>query len=153
MKDSLNESDLEIDASGNLWFLSTNYGDDKDRVLVRGDGRPTYFGTDVAYHLDKLQRGFDTLINIWGSDHHGYIKRIAASIKSLGYDSAKFKVQLVQFANLIKDSSKIKMSTRSGNFYSLSKLIDEVGKDAARFFYLFKQADQHMDFNLSLIHI
>lgn len=150
MKDSLKEDDFEIDASGNVWFLSTNYGDDKDRVLIRDDGRPTYFGTDVAYHLDKLQRGFDTLINIWGSDHHGYIKRIAASIQSLGYDSSQFKVQLVQFANLIKDGSKIKMSTRSGNFYSLSKLIDEVGKDAARFFYLFKQADQHMDFDIDM---
>ncbi len=133
-----------------IWLNTSNAGDDKNRVLIRDDGRATYFASDVAYHKDKIDRGFNKLINVWGADHHGYIKRINASINALGFDEDKLNVQLVQFANLFKDGNKIKMSTRSGDFFSLSDLIDEIGTDAARFYYLSKQADQHLDFDLDL---
>lgn len=135
---------------GAYWLRSTNYDDDKDRVLIRTDGRVTYLASDVAYHKDKLDRGFDQLINIWGSDHHGYIKRIEAAIESVGYSKSSLLVLLVQFANLFQDGKKLKMSTRSGTFYDLGKLIELVGADVTRFFYLAKQADQHLDFDVSL---
>ena len=135
---------------GNIWFKSSDFGDDKDRVLIRADGRQTYFASDVAYHKDKLDRGFDEIINIWGSDHHGYIKRVEASLEGLGYDKNKLSVKLVQFANLIKDGLPVKMSTRSGEFYSLEDLLSDVGSDVARFYYLSKQTDQHLDFDLDL---
>ena len=134
-----------------IWLNTESSGDDKHRVLVRDDGRPTYFASDVAYHKDKIDRGFDTLINVWGADHHGYIKRIEASIEALGSEKEKMIVKLVQFANLYKNGKKVKMSTRSGDFFTLENLIDEIGSDASRFYYLSKQADQHLD--LSLIHI
>jgi arginyl-tRNA synthetase len=136
--------------NGALWLDTSSAKDDKNRVLVREDGRPTYFASDVAYHKDKIDRGFDTLINVWGADHHGYIKRIESSIEGLGFDKNKLNVQLVQFANLFKDGKKVKMSTRSGEFYTLSDLVDEIGRDAARFYYLSKQADQHLDFDIDL---
>ena len=104
----------------------------------------------MAYHRNKLDRGFDTIINVWGADHHGYIKRIEATIEALGYSKRQMQVQLVQFANLFEDGSKIKMSTRSGNFYTLKKLIDDIGPDASRFYYLSKQADQHLDFDIGI---
>ena len=135
---------------GNIWFKSSDFGDDKDRVLIRADGRQTYFASDVAYHKDKLDRGFDEIINIWGSDHHGYIKRVEASLEGLGYDKNKLSVKLVQFANLIKGGLPVKMSTRSGEFYSLEDLLSDVGSDVARFYYLSKQTDQHLDFDLDL---
>jgi arginyl-tRNA synthetase len=118
---------------GNIWFKSSDFGDDKDRVLIRADGRQTYFASDVAYHKDKLDRGFDEIINIWGSDHHGYIKRVEASLEGLGYDKNKLSVKLVQFANLIKGGLPVKTSTRSGEFYSLEDLLGDVGSDVARF--------------------
>ena len=133
-----------------IWLNTKISGDDKHRVLVRDDGRPTYFASDVAYHKDKIDRGFDTLINVWGADHHGYIKRIEASIEALGSKKEKMVVKLVQFANLYKNGEKVKMSTRSGDFFSLENLIDEIGSDASRFYYLSKQADQHLDFDLDL---
>ena len=129
-----------------IWLNTESSGDDKHRVLVRDDGRPTYF----AYHKDKIDRGFDTLINVWGADHHGYIKRIEASIEALGSKKEKMIVKLVQFANLYKNGKKVKMSTRSGDFFTLGNLIDEIGSDASRFYYLSKQADQHLDFDLDL---
>lgn len=135
---------------GALWLNTSSAKDDKNRVLVREDGRPTYFASDVAYHKDKIDRGFDTLINVWGADHHGYIKRIESSIEGLGFDKEKLNVQLVQFANLFRDGKKVKMSTRSGEFYTLKDLIKEIGRDAARFYYLSKQADQHLDFDIDL---
>ncbi len=135
---------------GALWLNTSLAKDDKNRVLVREDGRPTYFASDVAYHKDKIDRGFDTLINVWGADHHGYIKRIESSIEGLGFDKEKLNVQLVQFANLFRDGKKVKMSTRSGEFYTLKDLIKEIGRDAARFYYLSKQADQHLDFDIDL---
>ena len=148
--DTLSTSKLAYEDNGAIWLDTSKSGDDKNRVLIRDDGRATYFASDVAYHKDKIDRGFDKLINVWGADHHGYIKRIEASIEGLGFDKEKLDVQLVQFANLFKDGSKVKMSTRSGDFYSLADLISEIGTDASRFYYLSKQADQHLDFDLNL---
>ena len=135
---------------GAVWLNTEKSGDDKHRVLIRDDGRATYFASDVAYHKDKVDRKFDKLINVWGADHHGYIKRIEASIEALGDKKEKLIVKLVQFANLFKNGKKMKMSTRSGEFYSLRDLINDIGSDAARFYYLSKQADQHLDFDLDL---
>ena len=148
--DTLITSKLAYEDNGAIWLDTSKSGDDKNRVLIRDDGRATYFASDVAYHKDKIDRGFDKLINVWGADHHGYIKRIEASIEGLGFDKEKLDVQLVQFANLFKDGSKVKMSTRSGDFFSLADLIGEIGTDASRFYYLSKQADQHLDFDLNL---
>ena len=148
--DKLIKNKLAYEDSGAIWLDTSKSGDDKNRVLIRDDGRATYFASDVAYHKDKIDRGFDKLINVWGADHHGYIKRIEASIEGLGFDKEKLDVQLVQFANLFKDGSKVKMSTRSGDFFSLADLIGEIGTDASRFYYLSKQADQHLDFDLNL---
>ena len=133
-----------------IWLNTDISGDDKHRVLVRDNGKATYFASDVAYHKNKIDRGFDKLINIWGADHHGYIKRIEASIENLGSNKNKLIVKLVQFANLFKDGKKVKMSTRSGEFFTLKNLIEDIGSDAARFYYLSKQADQHLDFDLDL---
>jgi arginyl-tRNA synthetase len=136
--------------NGAIWLESTKFGDDKDRVIIREDGRGTYLSADLAYHRNKLDRGFDTIINVWGSDHHGYIKRIEATIEAMGYSKKQMQVQLVQFANLFENGSKVKMSTRSGNFYTLKQLIDDIGPDASRFYYLSKQADQHLDFDIGI---
>ena len=136
--------------NGAVWLESTKFGDDKDRVIIREDGRGTYLSADLAYHRNKLDRGFDTIVNVWGSDHHGYIKRIEATIEAMGYNKTQMQVQLVQFANLLENGSKVKMSTRSGNFYTLKQLIDDIGPDASRFYYLSKQADQHLDFDIGV---
>ena len=136
--------------NGAVWLESTKFGDEKGRVIIREDGRGTYLSADLAYHRNKLDRGFNTIINVWGSDHHGYIKRIEATIEAMGYNKKQMQVQLVQFANLLENGSKIKMSTRSGNFYTLKQLIDDIGPDASRFFYLSKQADQHLDFDIGI---
>ena len=136
--------------NGAIWLESSKFGDDKDRVIIREDGRGTYLSADLAYHRNKLDRGFDTIINVWGADHHGYIKRIEATIEAMGYSKKQMQVQLVQFANLFENGSKVKMSTRSGNFYTLKQLIDDIGPDASRFYYLSKQADQHLDFDIGI---
>jgi len=135
---------------GALWFKTTNYGDEKDRVVVRENGNHTYFASDIAYHLDKLERGYDKIINVWGADHHGYIPRVKASIDALGHNSNKLEILLVQFANLYRGGSKVQMSTRSGSFVTLEDLRAEVGNDAARFFYILRKSEQHMDFDLDL---
>jgi len=139
-----------VERGGAWWFLSTNYGDEKDRVVVRENGQPTYFASDIAYHQDKLARGFDLAINIWGSDHHGYIPRVKASLQALGLDPEKLKVVLVQFAVLYRGDEKLGMSTRSGEFVTLRSLREEIGSDAARFFYAQRKSEQHMDFDLDL---
>ena len=144
------KEDHTYEKNGATWLESSKFGDDKDRVIIREDGRGTYLSADLAYHKNKLDRGFDTIINVWGSDHHGYIKRIEASIEAVGYNKKQMKVQLVQFANLFENGSKVKMSTRSGNFYTLKQLIDDIGPDASRFYYLSKQADQHLDFDIAI---
>jgi arginyl-tRNA synthetase len=135
---------------GATWFASSQLGDEKDRVVVRDNGQTTYFASDIAYHMNKLDRGFDEIINIWGADHHGYIPRVRAAMQALGADESKLKVLLVQFAVLYRGSEKVQMSTRSGEFVTLRQLRNEVGKDAARFFYVMRKSEQHMDFDLKL---
>ena len=144
------QKDHAYEKNGAIWLESSKFGDDKDRVIIREDGRGTYLSADLAYHRNKLDRGFDTIINVWGADHHGYIKRIEATIEAMGYSKKQMQVQLVQFANLFENGSKVKMSTRSGNFYTLRQLIDDIGPDASRFYYLSKQADQHLDFDIGI---
>lgn len=135
---------------GALWFKSTSFGDDKDRVIIRDNGQSTYFASDIAYHLEKCARGFDLLVDVWGSDHHGYIPRVKAAMSALGQDAKKLDVQLVQFAILYRGAEKVPMSTRAGKFVTLRDLRKEVGNDAARFFYVLRSADQHLDFDLEL---
>ena len=135
---------------GALWFRSTNFGDEKDRVIQRENGQTTYFASDIAYHLDKLERGFDRVIDVWGADHHGYVPRVKAALQALDQDASKLDVLLVQFANLYSGGEKMQMSTRSGEFVTLRELREEVGRDAARFFYVMRRHDQHLDFDLDL---
>jgi arginyl-tRNA synthetase len=135
---------------GAIWFRSTDYGDTKDRVVVRDNGIKTYFASDIAYHYNKLARGYDKIINIWGSDHHGYIPRVRGAIKAMGEDDARLMVLLVQFAVLYRGTEKAAMSTRSGQFVTLRALREEIGTDATRFFYVMRRCDQHMDFDLDL---
>lgn len=135
---------------GATWFASSRLGDEKDRVVVRDNGQTTYFASDIAYHMNKLDRGFEQIINIWGADHHGYIPRVKAAMQALGADESKLKVLLVQFAVLYRGEERVQMSTRSGEFVTLRQLRDEVGKDAARFFYVMRKSEQHMDFDLKL---
>jgi arginyl-tRNA synthetase len=135
---------------GALWFTMDGEEDEKDRVLVRATGEPTYFAADAAYHKDKLQRGYDLLVDIWGSDHHGYVPRVRAAVEALGYDAGVLKVLLVQFVTLVREGTKISMSTRSGEFVTLREVLEEVGPDAARFFFLTKRCDSHLDFDLDL---
>ena len=146
----LQANDYLYKKEGTTWFKSMQLGDDKDRVVIRDNGQTTYFASDIAYHMNKLDRGYDQIINIWGADHHGYIPRINAALLALGADAEKLKVLLVQFAVLYRGDDKVSMSTRSGEFVTLRQLRGEVGKDAARFFYLMRRSDQHMDFDLKL---
>jgi arginyl-tRNA synthetase len=135
---------------GATWFASSRLGDEKDRVVIRENGQHTYFASDIAYHMNKLDRGFDRIIDIWGADHHGYIPRVQAAISALGADESKLQVLLVQFATLYRGDEKVQMSTRSGEFVTLRQLRNEVGRDAARFFYVMRRSEQHMDFDLKL---
>ncbi|HHA18274.1 MAG TPA: arginine--tRNA ligase, partial [Methylophaga sp.] len=148
--EQLKAANVLYEQGGAWWFKSTDFGDEKDRVVVRDNGQTTYFASDIAYHLNKFQRGFDTVIDIWGADHHGYIPRVKASLTAMNQDEDKLKVLLVQFAVLYRGDEKVAMSTRSGQFVTLRELREEVGKDAARFFYVMRGADQHMDFDLEL---
>ena len=136
--------------NGARWFKSTAFGDEKDRVVQRENGLFTYFASDIAYHLNKFERGFDKVINIWGADHHGYIARVNGAITALGLEAAKLQVALVQFAVLYRNGQKASMSTRSGEFVTLRELRGEVGNDACRFFYALRKSDQHLDFDLDL---
>lgn len=146
----LREKDHLYERDGAIWFASSQLGDEKDRVVVRENGQYTYFASDIAYHMNKLDRGFDQIIDIWGADHHGYVPRVRAAIQALGADESKLKVLLVQFAVLYRGEERVQMSTRSGEFVTLRQLRDEVGKDAARFFYVMRRSEQHMDFDLKL---
>lgn len=148
--EKLQEAGYLYEKDGATWFASSRLGDEKDRVVVRENGQMTYFASDIAYHLNKLERGFDQIINIWGADHHGYIPRVKAAIKALGGAPERLHVLLVQFAVLYRGEEKVQMSTRSGEFVTLRQLRNEVGKDAARFFYVMRKSDQHMDFDLKL---
>ena len=135
---------------GAKWFRSSDFGDEKDRVVQRANGEFTYFASDIAYHLNKFERGFDRAIDVWGADHHGYIQRVKGALQALALDPAKLEVALVQFAVLYRDGKKTSMSTRSGEFVTLRELRQEVGNDAARFFYVLRKSDQHLDFDLDL---
>jgi len=146
----LDENGHLYEKEGAIWFRSTHFGDDKDRVVKRDNGETTYFASDIAYHLNKFNRGFDKVINIWGADHHGYIPRVNAALEALEIDPKKLDVRLVQFAILYRGKERVQMSTRSGSFVTLRQLREEVGNDAARFFYVTRKAEQHMDFDLDL---
>jgi len=146
----LKKSGHVYEKEGALWFRSTDYGDEKDRVVVRENGQKTYFAHDIAYHMDKLERGYDQVIDIWGADHHGYVPRVKAALAAIGDDPERLHVLLVQFAILYKGGERMQMSTRSGEFVTLRELRHEVGNDAARFFYVLRKCEQHMDFDLDL---
>ena len=135
---------------GARWFRSSKFGDEKDRVLQRENGQYTYFASDISYHLNKFERGFDLVIDVWGADHHGYIPRVKGALEALGLDPARLTVALVQFAVLYRGGTKVPMSTRAGDFVTLRELRQEVGNDAARFFYVLRKSDQHLDFDLDL---
>ncbi len=136
---------------GALWFTMADQEDEKDRVLVRATGEPTYFAADAAYHRNKLERKYDLLIDIWGSDHHGYVPRVKAAVEALGHAPDVLRVLLVQFVTLVREGQKISMSTRSGEFVTLREVLEEVGPDAARFSFLTKRCDSHLDFDLDLV--
>lgn len=146
-----------LEASGHVyaqdgakWFRSSRFGDEKDRVIQRENGQYTYFASDISYHLNKFERGFDLVIDVWGADHHGYIPRVKGALEALGLDPARLTVALVQFAVLYRGGKKVSMSTRAGDFVTLRELRREVGNDAARFFYVLRKSDQHLDFDLDL---
>jgi arginyl-tRNA synthetase len=135
---------------GAKWFRSTAFGDEKDRVAQRENGQYTYFASDIAYHLNKFERGFDVVIDVWGADHHGYIPRVKGALTALGLNPDQLTIALVQFAVLYRNGEKVSMSTRAGEFVTLRELRREVGNDAARFFYVLRKSDQHLDFDLDL---
>ncbi len=141
---------LVYEKDGALWLKTSQYGDEKDRVLVKASGETTYFASDVAYHKDKLDRGFEVLINIWGADHHGYVPRMKASLMAMGKDEAVLKIVLVQLVSLMRDGKPVAMSTRAGDFTTLRDVVEEVGRDAARFFFLMRRPDSQLDFDLEL---
>lgn len=133
-----------------LWFRTTDFGDEKDRVVVRENGEPTYFAADIAYHRNKYERGFEEIIDVWGADHHGYLPRMYAAIQALGREKDTLKVVLVQLVNLLRGGKPVAMSTRSGEFVTLREVVDEVGKDAARYNFLMRRSDSHLDFDLEI---
>ncbi|MGE4546959.1 MAG: arginine--tRNA ligase, partial [Desulfurella sp.] len=148
----LKEKGYTYEKDGALWLKTTQFGDDKDRVLIKQDGKYTYFASDIAYHKNKfLSRNFDKVIDIWGSDHHGYVARVKAALEALNIDSQKLVVLLVQFVNLIQENNKISMSTRKANYIELKELVKEVGTDAARFIFVSKSINSHLDVNISLL--
>jgi len=146
----LTEAGHMYEKEGAIWFKATDFGGDKDRVAVMYNGQTTYFASDIAYHMEKLDRGFERVIDIFGADHHGYVTRVKASMKALGANTDQIDIPLVQFAILYRGGERVQMSTRSGSFVTLRELRDEVGNDAARFFYVMRKAEQHMDFDLDL---
>ncbi len=150
MLEELDKADLIYEEEGAKWFRATSLGDEKDWVVVRGGGQYTYFASDILYLKNKFSRGFQHLINIWGADHHGYVPRVQGMVKALGYPLEAFEVLLVQFVQLVSGGQKVSMSTRGGEFVPLSEVVKEVGKDAARFWFLTKSSDAHLEFDLDL---
>lgn len=146
----LKEKGYIYQKDGALWFRSQSFGDDKDRVVIKRDGSFTYLAPDIVYHREKFRRGFDRVINIWGPDHHGYIKRLVASVEALGFDRERISILIVQLATLYRNGVALSMSTRKGEFITLREVIDEVGRDVARFFFLMRKLDSHLDFDLTL---
>ncbi len=147
---SLKGKNLVFEKDGADWFRSTDFGDDKDRVVLKQDGEYTYFASDIAYHKDKLDRGFETIIDIWGADHHGYIPRIRSVLKAFGLSEEKFKVILVQIVSLLREGKPVQMSKRSGEFITLREVMDEVGADIAKFIFLTRRSDSHLDFDIEV---
>ncbi|HEB73597.1 MAG TPA: arginine--tRNA ligase [Candidatus Desulfofervidus auxilii] len=146
----LKDTGLAYEKDGALWFASSRFNDEKDRVLVRANGATTYFASDLAYHKNKFERGFHILIDLWGADHHGYVPRLKAGIQALGYDMEKLKILLVQLVHLKRGGKPLAMSTRAGEFVTLKEVLEEVGKDAARFIFLTRSCDSHLDFDLEV---
>ncbi|QHS23599.1 arginine--tRNA ligase [Virgibacillus sp. MSP4-1] len=148
--DYLKENDYLYEKDGAVWFKTTEFNDDKDRVLVKKDGNYTYLTPDIAYHQNKFDRGFDTLINVWGADHHGYIPRMKAAIEALGYNPEQLEVSIIQMVNLIQDGEIVKMSKRTGKAVTMVELAEEVGLDAVRYFFVMRSNDTHLDFDMDL---
>ncbi|HSS64244.1 MAG TPA: arginine--tRNA ligase [Gammaproteobacteria bacterium] len=148
--ETLRKADHAYDKDGAVWFKSTSFGDDKDRVIIRENGVPTYFASDIAYHMEKFERGFSRIIDVWGADHHGYVARVKGALAALGKDPGAFEVPIVQMVHLYRGGEKAFMSTRKGEFVTLRELRREVGNDAARFFYIMRRCEQHLDFDLDL---
>jgi len=148
--EQLKQKGFLFEQDGALWFKSTEFGDDKDRVIVKSDGSQTYLAPDMAYHQDKFKRGFSWLINLWGPDHHGYINRIKASIEAFGHKKDELSVVIVQLATIFRNGQEIQMSTRRGQYITLREVLDEVGKDASRFFFLMRRTSSHLDFDLEV---
>jgi len=146
----LAEKGLSFEQDDALWLRTTEFGDDKDRVLIKSDGSYTYFASDVAYHMEKFDRGFDRVIDVWGADHHGYIPRMKAMLAGLGHSPDDLEVLLIQMVNLLRDGKPYIMGKRSGNFITLKEVVDEVGRDACRFFFLMRRCDSQLDFDLEL---
>ncbi|MDA8079346.1 MAG: arginine--tRNA ligase [Nitrospiraceae bacterium] len=147
----LKEKGCMYEKDGALWFRSTDFTDDKDRVVIKSDGANTYFASDIAYHKDKLDRGYDIIIDIWGADHHGYIPRIESVMRAFGYDSSRFRVILVQMVNLLKHGEPFQMSKRTGAFVALSEVVDLVGADTTKFIFLTRKSDSHLDFDIDVV--
>jgi arginyl-tRNA synthetase len=135
---------------GALWFRSTEFGDDKDRAVIKSDGELTYFASDIAYHRNKFERNFKRLVNVWGADHHGYVARLKAALRGLGYSAEALQVVLVQMVQLTRDGLPVRMGKRTGEYVTLDEVLQEVGCDAARFFFLMRKSDSHLDFDLEL---
>ena len=150
IKDRLTAADFTFEKDGALYFKTTFFGDDEDRVIWTSDDRPTYLLPDIAYHQNKFDRGFDLLVDIWGPDHHGYIQRMKAALQALGHDEESFSVIIAQQVNLVRGGEKVKMSKRAGDMITMKELIDEVGVDAARFFFLQRKPSAHLDFDIDL---
>lgn len=148
--DYLTERGYMYEKDGALWLKATEYGDDKDRVVIRDNGVPTYFAADIAYHRNKFERGFDRVINLWGADHHGYIARMKAAVGALGYSPEQLEVLILQMVSLYRNGELVKMSKRTGQSVTLNELIEEVGTDAARFFFVMRSIDSQLDFDLTL---
>jgi len=146
----LDKQDVVYEQEGKRFFRSTDYSDDKDRVIIRDDGRPTYLLADIAYHMNKINRGYDELIDIWGPDHHGYIARLTGAVRALGYPEDHFRIIIAQQVNLLMEGETVKMSKRLGRFSTMRELIDEIGVDVARYFFIMRSLDSHLDFDLSL---
>jgi arginyl-tRNA synthetase len=147
---ALQEAGYLYERDGARWFNSSALGDEKDRVVVRENGQPTYLASDIAYHIEKYERGFEVVIDVWGADHHGHVARMKAAMRALGQDPEALSVLLVQFVTLLRGGEPVSMSTRAGEFVTLREVMDEVGRDAARFFFLMRRSDSHLDFDLEL---
>jgi arginyl-tRNA synthetase len=150
IRDLLNSKGVLEEREGALWFKATEFGDTQDWVLIKSDGSPTYFLADIAYHYDKFKRGFESVINVWGADHHGHVSRLKAALRSLGLDDSRFNVVLIQFVRLMREGKEVAMSKRAGSYVTMRDVVEEVGSDVTRFFLLMRSSESHLDFDLDL---